>query len=390
MHSGAIDAHQHFWRYSPEQYGWIGDSMGVLRRDFLPDDLAAELRAAGMAGAVAVQARQSLEETCWLLGLAARHDFIRGVVGWAPLADPDLRDLLAPLAANRKLRGVRHQLQDEPDDGYMLRDDFNRGVRALGEFGLAYDILIFERQLPQAIELADRHPGQTFVLDHIAKPRISERALAPWRENMRELARRGHVYVKVSGLATEADWRSWSAEDLGPYLDTVLEAFGPRRLMFGSDWPVCLLAAPYRRWLDVVSDWAAPLSAAERERLFGGAAAEAYRLEHAAAPRRYGSVIGLKSEAVERYKAYHAAVWPEVLDRIRRCNIRNYTIYLKDGRLFGYYEYFGSDHRADMERMAADPKTREWWSIMMPMQEPLDTRREGEWWAEMEEVFHLD
>ncbi len=390
MQRGILDSHQHFWRYSEREYGWIDDSMPALRRDFLPLHLVAEIVTAGVAGTIAVQTRQSLEETCWLLGLARKHDFIRGVVGWVPLADASLPELLPPLAANRKLRGVRHIVQSEPDERYLLRPDVDAGIRTLRDFGLAYDILVFERQLPQAIELVDRHPGQVFVLDHIGKPLIRSHVLDPWRDHIRALARRENVYAKISGLVTEADHQAWSDADLRPYLDTVLEAFGPRRVMFGSDWPVCLLASPYRRWLDVVSGWAAPLSEDERARLFGGTAAEAYSLEDVARVRRFASLLRLRPEAVERYRAYHRDVWPEVLARIRRSNVRNYSIYYRDGYLFGYYEYTGSDHRADMEQMAADPKTREWWSLMMPMQQPLDTRKEGEWWAAMDEFFHLD
>lgn len=385
-----IDAHQHFWRYSPGEHGWIDDRMALLRRDFLPADLEPAIRAAGMDGVISVQSRQKIEETLWLLEFAHRHDYIRGVVGWAPLADPDLPDLLGPLAANRRLKGLRHILQGEPDEHYMLREDFGAGIRALGEFGLVYDILILERQLPQTIEFVDRHPRQVFVVDHLAKPRVREGLLSPWRENISKLARRPNVYCKVSGLATEADWSSWTAAQLRPYLDTVLDAFGPGRLMFGSDWPVCLLAASYHRWNEVVREYASALSASEQERLLGGTATEVYRLEDSGAAMRFGSVLRLKPEAVERYKEYHAAVWPEVQDMIRKCNIRNYSIYFKDGYLFGYYEYTGSDHERDMAKMAADPKTGEWWSIMSPMQEPLASRKPGEWWAEMEEFFHMD
>lgn len=273
-----IDAHHHFWNYSAEEYGWISDEMKVLRRDFGPDDLRKETAAAGVEGVVSVQARQILEETRWLLELAAANDFIRGVVGWVPLVSPDVAGDLERLAASPKLKAVRHVLQDEPDADYALRDDFSRGIGELKRFNLRYDILIFERHLPQAIKLVDGHPEQVFVLDHLAKPRIKNGVISPWRENMKELARRGNVFCKVSGMATEADWNQWTPAQLRPYFEAALDAFGPRRLMFGSDWPVCLLASDYARWMKTVRDFAAELTPAQQARLFGGTATEVYGL----------------------------------------------------------------------------------------------------------------
>jgi len=252
--------------------------MRAIRRDFLPADLQAEMSAAGVEGVVSVQARQTVEETAWLLELARTNGFIKGVVGWVPLIDANVRDHLEACALNPKLRAVRHVLQGEPDERYMLREGFNAGIRALGRFGLVYDILIFERQLPQTIEFVGRHPSQVFVLDHIAKPRIKENALEPWASGIKELARRENVFCKVSGMATEADWAAWSESQLRPYFDTVLEAFGPNRLMFGSDWPVCLVASGYRRWLDAVTAFARDLSASEQQQLFGGTATAVYHL----------------------------------------------------------------------------------------------------------------
>ena len=273
-----IDSHHHFWRYNPREYSWIRESMQVLRRDFLPPDLQKVLSATGVEGVVSVQARQSLGETEWLLELADNHDFIRGVVGWAPLCSADLRSHLERLMVSAKLKSVRHVLQDEADDQFMLRPEFDRGIAALKDFGLRYDILIFERHLPQAIALVDRHPETTFIVDHIAKPRIRENILSPWRENLAELARRANVYCKLSGLVTEADHRSWTQAQLRPYMDAALEAFGPQRLMFGSDWPVCLLACEYERWFNIVCGFASRLSGSERDRLLGGTAVEAYGL----------------------------------------------------------------------------------------------------------------
>ncbi len=253
--------------------------MQVLRRDFMPGDLRHAIGAAGICGVVSVQARQTVCETRFLLDLAAANEFILGVVGWVPLVDPGVAEILAGLAVDPKLKACRHVLQDEPDDEYMLRTDFNDGVRAVTAAGLVYDILIFERHLPHTLRFVDAHPDQAFVIDHIAKPRIRDGSFAAWRDGIRECARRPHVYCKVSGMVTEADWDCWTQAELRPYLDTVLEAFGPERLMFGSDWPVCLVATPYGRWASLVSDYAAQFGSGERDRILGGTAAEVYRLE---------------------------------------------------------------------------------------------------------------
>jgi L-fuconolactonase len=273
-----IDAHQHFWNYDPEEYEWIDDSMASLRANFLPPDLSAELAGAGVIGTVAVQARQTITETKWLLELATENSFIRGVVGWAPIADPSFPKLLEALADHPKLVGLRHVVQAEPD-GFLSAAAFNDGIAALGSANLIYDILIVERQLSEAIEFVDRHPKQIFVLDHIAKPCIAENELEPWAESISELAKRENVYCKLSGMVTEANWHNWTAASLRPYVDVVLEAFGPRRLMVGSDWPVCIVASSYRRWFETLSELLAHLSSHERARVFAGTATEAYHLE---------------------------------------------------------------------------------------------------------------
>ncbi len=273
-----IDSHQHFWKYNPEDFGWMGEAMNRVRRDFLPDHLQQEISAVGIDGVVAVQARQSLVETEWLLDLAAGYPFIKGVVGWVPLISSSLERKLERLSPDDRLKGVRHVLQDETDDDYMLREDFNRGINALAPFDLIYDILIFERHLPQAIRFVDRHPQQIFVLDHIAKPRIGERLLSPWKANIEELSKRQYVYCKISGMVTEADWETWSEQDLRVYLDVVLEAFGPERLMFGSDWPLCSLACEYGAWFDLISRFITPLSESEQGRILGETATEVYGL----------------------------------------------------------------------------------------------------------------
>lgn len=273
-----VDAHHHFWRYSPAEYGWIDDGMAKIRHDFLPDDLQRAMAAAGVGAAVSVQARQSVEETRWLLDLAAANDFIAGVVGWAPLVSPSVASLLAEFAANPKLVAIRHVLQDEPDPAYMLRADFQAGIRALRSFNLTYDILIFARHLPHTIEFVDKHPDQPFVVDHLAKPPARNREIEPWARHMRELAERPHVSCKLSGLTTEVGRSDWTIADLRPYVDVVLEAFGPDRVLFGSDWPVCLVACDYARWLATVQEIVAALSAAERAAILGGNARRVYRL----------------------------------------------------------------------------------------------------------------
>ncbi len=273
-----IDAHHHFWKYNEKEYGWMNDRMARIRRDFLPADLKREIDRAGIDGVVSVQARQILEETRFLLAHARRHDFIKGVVGWVPLIAPQVRDAIAEFSGAEKLKGYRHVLHDEEDDRYMLREDFNAGIEAVTEANLIYDILIFEKHLPQTIQFVDRHPNQAFVVDHIAKPRIRDGYLSPWQSLIVELARRENVYCKISGMATEADWQSWTEAELKPYLDTVVEAFGPQRLMFGSDWPVCLLAVEYARWHEIVAEYVATLTADEQARILGGTAVEAYKL----------------------------------------------------------------------------------------------------------------
>ncbi len=245
----------------------------------MPADLHIEMQQAGVDGAIAVQARQTSQETAWLLSLAAQNEFMRGVVGWAPLIDAAVSDDLERLAAQPKLKGIRHVLQDEPDDFYMLRNDFNAGITQLRRFNLVYDVLIFERHLPQTIQFLDRHPDQVFVIDHIAKPRIREGLLSPWRENLKELARRSHCFCKLSGVLTEADWQNWRPEGIHPYLDAALDAFGPNRCLFGSDWPVLLLADSYAGWVATVKNFVSRLSSTEQARVLGGTAAEVYRLD---------------------------------------------------------------------------------------------------------------
>jgi L-fuconolactonase len=256
----------------------MADDMEVLQRDFLVEDLRAVTAEAGVTGTIAVETERTIAETEWLSKIAASDDLICGVVGWAPLTIPDAASGLERIASLPKMKAIRHPIHDEPDDQFVLRDDFNRGIAKLRQLNLRYDILIFEKHLPQAIQFVDRHPDQIFILDHVAKPRIRDGVLAPWRDNIQELARRPNIYCKLSGMITEADWHSWSDEGLSPYIETALEAFTPKRLMFGSDWPVVTLSASYRRWIGTVRDATAQLSTDERDRIFAKTAIEAYGL----------------------------------------------------------------------------------------------------------------
>jgi len=276
-----IDAHQHFWRYSAEEYDWIDDSMASLRRDFLPLDLKPELDAAGFDACIAVQARQTLEETRWLLALADENPFIAGVIGWVDLRAESVREQLAELSENPRLVGVRHVVQAEPDDRFLLRPDFLRGIAALQEFDLTYDILIYPRHLPVAVEFVSRFPQQHFVLDHLAKPFIKAQTIEPWASNIRELARFPNVFCKVSGMVTEADWTSWKPEHFQPYLETALQAFAPDRLMIGSDWPVCRVAGSYSKVMSLVIEFLDQHAPDAREKLLGGNAQRAYLRDEA-------------------------------------------------------------------------------------------------------------
>jgi L-fuconolactonase len=274
-----IDAHQHFWKYDAREYEWIDDSMAALRRDFLPADLRPELERNGFQGCVAVQARSTVEETRWLLELADRNDFIRGVVGWVDLRSPRLRAELESFARKSKLVGVRHIVQSEPDDRFLLHSDFLRGIAVLEEFDLAYDILIYTKHLPVAAEFVRRFPRQRFVLDHLAKPPIKSGAVDVWESGIRELASFPNVYAKVSGLVTEANWQTWRLENIRPYLSVAFECFGPWRLMIGSDWPVCTVAGTYARVMEVVKDYLGKYPVEEKEAVLGGNAAKFWKLK---------------------------------------------------------------------------------------------------------------
>jgi len=265
-----IDAHQHFWNYSPQEYGWIDESMSAIRRDFLPKDLVPELDRANFDGSVAVQTRQTLEETRWLLDLAERSERILGVVGWADLRSPGIRSQLATLATNPKLVGIRHIVQSEPDDRFLLRPEFMAGIAALEEFDLPYDILIYTKHLSVAAEFVERFPRQRFVLDHMAKPPIKAGEIESWADGIRRIASFPNVYCKLSGLVTEADWNAWTPGQIRPYIEVAFAAFGSERLMIGSDWPVCLVAGSYSHVTSLIFDFLDSRSEGERDAVLGG------------------------------------------------------------------------------------------------------------------------
>jgi L-fuconolactonase len=279
MNATKIDAHQHFWYYNPAAHVWMTDAMAGLKRDFLPEDLRPQLESLGFDGCIAVQACQNLEETRWLLELAEASDFIRGVVGWVDLRSPAVVDQLEELAAHERLVGVRHIVQDEPDDNFMMRDDFRRGIARLAPYGLTYDVLIYPRQLPAAISLVQEFPQQPFVLDHIAKPPVAERKFESWEDGVRELARLPNICCKLSGMVTEARWAEWQPADFRPYLDVVFDAFGPDRLMIGSDWPVCTLSGGFEAAMRIVIDYIRQFPPAARAGILGGNCARFYGLE---------------------------------------------------------------------------------------------------------------
>ena len=276
-----VDAHHHFWDPATADYPWLTDDLAPIRRAFGPADLEPELLAAGVDATVLVQTRSSLEETVDFLAVAGETPFVRGVVGWVDLAQPDVDDAIAELRGGPggdRLVGIRHQAHDEPDAGWLTRDVVVRGVEAVGRAGLVYDLLVRSRELPAALGLAQRLPDVRFVIDHVAKPPIAAGALEPWASLIVPFRDLDHVACKISGMVTEADWSSWTPADLRPYVDRVVDVFGPDRLMFGSDWPVCLLAASYGRVLDATRQTLDELGANDLAKVFGGTAERVYRL----------------------------------------------------------------------------------------------------------------
>jgi L-fuconolactonase len=272
-----IDSHQHFWKYHPVKDAWITDEMRAIQKDFLPDDLLPLLKQHGISGCVAVQADQSETETNFLLSLAEKHDFIKGVVGWIDLKAVDLEQQLEYFSQFPKLKGFRHVVQGEPK-GFLSDQKFLEGVKQLKKFDLTYDLLIYHHQLEEALYFANKVPEVNIVVDHIAKPSIKTGEKTHWELYMAALATFQNVYCKISGMVTEADWKKWKQEDFDPYLDEVFEAFGPNRIMYGSDWPVCLLAAKYEDQLSIVLNYLTRLSSAEKKLVLGENAKRFYNL----------------------------------------------------------------------------------------------------------------
>ncbi len=272
-----IDSHQHFWKYHPQIHGWINDEMQVIRKDFLPADLLPLLAENNIAGCIAVQADQTESETDFLIGLATENNFIKGIVGWVDLRADDIEERLQHYQQQSIVKGFRHVLQGEKPE-FMLQEKFLRGIGALKEFGFTYDILIFPQHLPAAIKLVQRFPGQKFVIDHMAKPDIKNGLIDSWKENIQFIAQFPNIYCKLSGMVTEANWKTWKKEELFPYLDVVTNAFGINRLLYGSDWPVCLVAASYAEMISPVKKYFSTFTKTEQEAVFGGNAFQFYHL----------------------------------------------------------------------------------------------------------------
>ena len=271
-----IDSHQHFWKYTEAEYPWIGKGT-PLQRDWLPADLEREAAKVHIDGSVVVQARTTVEESRWLLKLADEYPFIKGIVGWVDLQSEKVEEDLAPLSKQKKFVGVRHVVQSEPAE-FMLKPEFLRGLGKLRQFNLAYDLLLFPKHLPSAVKVVQQLPEQRFVLDHIAKPMIRAGMMQPWKDDITELARHQNVFCKISGMVTEAKLKGWKNEDFRPYLDVVFKVFGEDRLMFGSDWPVCLLAGSYEEVHGLTASYFDQFSPSVREKFFGGNATKFYRL----------------------------------------------------------------------------------------------------------------
>ena len=273
-----VDSHQHFWNYQPQRDSWIDDSMAVLRQDFTPTDLRKELAKNGVNHCVAVQADPSENESEFLLDLAETHEFIAGVVGWVDLCAPNADERLAHFAQRPKFKGVRHLIQSEPDPNFMYRPDFRRGIEALAPLGLTYDLLIKPHQFKAAIDLVHAFPDQPFVLDHLGKPGYRQRLDLQWASDLNELGRNPNVFAKLSGLVTEAEGYRYTRTQFDPVLETALEAFGVHRLLFGSDWPVCLLAAPYETVLEIIEHFISRLTPSEQSAIMAVNAQTFYRL----------------------------------------------------------------------------------------------------------------
>ena len=273
-----IDAHQHFWIYDPVRDSWIDESMQILKRNFLPEDLARIIKENSIDGTIAVQADQSENETNFLLGLAEKNTWVSGVVGWVDLMAQDIEEKLEHFSSYKKLKGFRHIVQAEPDENFMLNEKFRNGIGQLKNYNFTYDILINPHQLPAAIKLTEKYPDQKFILDHMAKPSIKKKGIEPWASGIKELAKNPNVFCKISGIITEADHRNWKSKEIYPYLDIVFNAFGYDRLLFGSDWPVCLLAGLYNQVINLIDEYMKNASDENKEKIFGKNAVSFYNI----------------------------------------------------------------------------------------------------------------
>jgi L-fuconolactonase len=272
-----IDAHQHFWQYEPVRDSWIDDTMTAIRKDFMPEDLQPLLQQHQLNGCVVVQSDQSEDENTFQLANAAANDFIKGVVGWVDLCSDSVEASLRYYSRFEKMKGFRHILQGEAAE-FMLQDNFKHGISLLRQYGFTYDILIYAHQLQHAAQLVAAFPDQMFVIDHIAKPAIRDGETTNWEKGIRAIAKYGNVHCKISGMVTEADWKNWNEQSFKPYMDIIVEVFGVERIMYGSDWPVCLLAADYAANIGIVQQYFSTFSAAEQALFFGGNAAKFYQL----------------------------------------------------------------------------------------------------------------
>ena len=273
-----IDSHQHFWNYEPVKHAWIDDDMSVIRRDFTPYDLKKVYQENGIDGCVAVQADQTLEETNFLLHLAEEHNFIKGVVGWVDFRAENIEDVLKQYSKFKKLKGFRHVVQGEPDHNFLLRPAFLNGISKLENYNFTYDILIFPHQLGATLEFVKKFPNQKFVIDHIAKPYIKDGFYEGWATLMTEIGKHKNVFCKLSGMITEGDYSTWTPQQIEPYMHLILKAFGPDRIMFGSDWPVCLVPGTYKKVKELVTNFIATLSPVEQQAIMGKNAIKFYNL----------------------------------------------------------------------------------------------------------------
>ncbi|SFD65568.1 L-fuconolactonase [Paenibacillus catalpae] len=273
-----IDSHQHFWIYNEQDYDWMSGKHKAIQTDFLPQHLLPLLQESGFDGSIAVQARQTLQETEWLLSLAEQNPEIKGIVGWVDLCSPEIGQQLEKYSTHPLLKGVRHVVHDEPDDRFVLREDFMNGISALEKYGLTYDLLLFPKHLPYAAELVEKFPNQPFVLDHIAKPDIAGKGFSHWAQDLAKLAAYPNVYCKLSGMVTEAEWGNWKEEDFAVYLDAVIQCFGIDRVMIGSDWPVCTLSGTYEQTMNIVKHYLNAFTDKERSLALGENCERFYRI----------------------------------------------------------------------------------------------------------------